>query len=88
MMITRRRWRGIASLDFAPRIVPRAHHPRHFRCPDHGCLTTIEGFSNGDIMCPMHAFAPVLCGALVSPTMRRLGAQGRTFSENRLRNCG
>jgi hypothetical protein len=71
MMIARRRRRGIASLDFAPRTRPRAHRWRPVRRLDHRCFTTIEGFSRG-IMCAMRTFAPVRCFGLGIPNDRTI----------------
>ena len=73
MMVARRLRRGIASLDFAPRTRPRADRWRHVRCPDHSCFTTIEGFSSGGIMGPIHAFASVRCVGLGIPNDRTIG---------------
>jgi len=72
MMIARRRRRGIARLDFAPRISPRPDRGRAVRRPDPSCFTTIEGFSSG-IISPMHAFAPVRCVGLGIPNDRTIG---------------
>jgi hypothetical protein len=85
MMIARRRG-GIAILDFAPRTRSRPDHCRRVKCPDHSSFRTIQGFSSR-IRCPMHAFAPVLVDLRI-PAVGLSGADRRTSSETRLRNCG